>query len=115
MSDKLEKAELEELIRLPAFRKFLFRTSIQSAGLLDYNAVKANGSDGRNLEYHEGRRSLGFEALRDAARGIPGVDGDPALWVLFDQVLREGIQSTPQEKPRAKSDRYAETDDEPES
>lgn len=109
--DKQEKAELELLLRQPPFVNFLYRTSIQMAGLLEYNRPAANGSDGRNLA-SEGRRNLGLDILHDAARGIPLDDPDARLTVLLDQILRERIQSTPQEKPSAEpSDRY---DDDPE-
>jgi hypothetical protein len=95
MSDKLERAELEALLKLGGFRKFLFR-SIQLAGI---HAGTTNGADGRNL-VNEGRRNLGLDILHDAARGIPVDDPEAAFNLLLIRVLREGAQSTPKEKPR---------------
>lgn len=106
MSD-IEIAEREQLLALPAFRKHLFRL-IQTAGIL---SGTTNGADGRNLVI-EGRRNLGLDILHDAARGIPGCD-DPeaALSLLLIQVLREGAQSQPQEKPRGKRNRLSDLDE----
>lgn len=95
-----ETAEREQLLELPAFRKHLFRL-IQTAGIL---SGTTNGADGRNLVI-EGRRNLGLDILRDAARGIPCDDPEAALNLLLIQVLREGAQSTPQEKPRGRRSR----------
>ena len=112
MTEALEKAEMEGLCKLPAFRNFLRRTSIQMAGLLDYKPPQANGSDSRNLEYHEGRRSLGLETLRDAARGMPVDDqDDAALKLLMIQILREDLQTAPEEKPSGRRNRYDDLDD----
>lgn len=96
MSD-LEIAEREQLLEIPAFRKHLFRL-IQTAGIL---SGTTNGADGRNLVI-EGRRNLGLDILRDVARGIPCDDPEAALNLLLIQVLREGAQSTPQEKTRGR-------------
>src|SRR3546814_5112017 len=70
---------------LPAFRRFLFR-SIQSAGIL---APTTNGTDGRNLDFYEGRRSLGFELLRDADTAQPGDLQHPHSIMTLLAVLRE--------------------------
>jgi hypothetical protein len=110
MSDKLEAAEMAELNRLPAFRKFLWR-SIQSAGILDYTKPSADGLAERNL-FNEGRRSLGLDILRDAARGMPVDDPQAAFLLLIDQTLREEIQSTPKERHGGRPSRYDEPDDE---
>lgn len=109
MSDKLERAEMAELLKLPAFRKFLFR-SIQSAGIF---SSTTNGADGRNL-VSEGRRNLGLDILHDAARGIPTSDPEAAFMLLSIQVLREGAQSIPEENTRGRRSRHDEDDpDEP--
>lgn len=95
-----ELIELQALLALPAFRKFLFR-AIQTAGIL---APTTNGSDGRNLDFHEGRRSLGFDLLADAARGQP-VPDDQGLLTLH-QILREELQQQPEEPKHGKRSRY---------
>jgi len=97
-AERRERADLEALIGQPGFLRFLSRV-IQSAGIY---AATTNGTDGRYL-VSEGRRDLGLNILRDAARGIPLVD-DPAgaLGLLLIQVLREEAQSTPQEIPRGR-------------
>ena len=101
MSDKIERAELADLLKLSQFRSFLFRL-IQSAGIL---ASTTNGSDGRNL-IHEGRRNLGLDILHDAARGMPVDDPEAAFGLLLIQVLREGAQTSPQEKRDGRTGRY---------
>ena len=105
MSD-LEAAEREQLLEIPAFRKHLFRL-IQTAGIL---SGTTNGADGRNLVI-EGRRNLGLDILRDVSRGIPCDDPEAALNLLLIQVLREGAQSTPQEKTRGKRSRLSDLDE----
>lgn len=108
MSEKLERAELDALLKLEGFRKFLYR-SIQLAGI---HVGTTNGADGRNL-IAEGRRNLGLDILHDAARGIPVDDPEAAFSLLLIQVLREGAQSTPPEKPhgRRNPDRDDDRDD----
>lgn len=106
MSEKVERTEMEGLLALPAFRKFLFR-SIQSAGIF---ASTTNGADGRNLVL-EGRRNLGLDILHDAARGVPVDDPEAAFGLLLIQILREAAQSKPEENTRAKRTRYDEDDD----
>lgn len=62
MSDKradLAKRDLENLMLLPSFQRFLY-TIFESAPMLS----GAYGSDGRHLPFAEGRRSLGFDILR---------------------------------------------------
>lgn len=99
MSDKQERADLEALLALPAFRKFLWR-AIQSARIFAITTPTANGTDSRTL-FDEGRRSLGLEILHDAARGIPVDDPEAAFGILMIQVLREAAQSQ-QEQPRGR-------------
>lgn len=106
MSEKIERTEMEGLLALAPFRKFLFR-SIQLAGIF---SSTTNGADGRNL-VSEGRRNLGLDILHDAARGIPVDDAQAALNLLLMQVLREGAQSTPEDSQR---DRRSRHDREPE-
>jgi hypothetical protein len=94
MSDeRLRKEDMTALIALPAFRRFLWRV-IQTSGILE---PTTDGSEGRHLAYAEGRRNLGLEILADAEQGQPVAHptGIPLLSVI--QVLREEVQSTPQE------------------
>ena len=101
MSEKLRKAELAELLAIPGFRKFIWR-SIQMAGIF---APVANGSDGRNL-VSEGRRNLGLEILHDVAGGVPVDDPQAAFNFLLLTILREEAQSQPSEKPNGRRNRY---------
>lgn len=108
MSSKQHKADIEQLMALPSFRRFLWR-SIQMARILD---PATDGSAGRDLSFAEGRRNLGFDILRDVETGM-AVSHPQSLFTLL-QVLREEAQSTPQEKPNARRDRY-DSDDENEA
>lgn len=94
---------------LPEFRRFLFR-SIQSAGLLEYSASATNGTDGRNLHFAEGRRSLGFDLLRDADAGQPDALRHPNSIMTLIAVLREEAASPPV-KPEKSRGRYDEVED----
>lgn len=107
MSEKLERLDMEALVKLPAFLRFLSRL-IQNAGI---HAATTNGTDGRYL-VSEGRRDLGLTTLRDAARGIAGVeDAQAAFTLLLIQVLREDAQASPQEAPRDRRTRYDDDED----
>jgi hypothetical protein len=111
MTDQ-EKADLVDLLARPQFRRFLFR-AIQLSGIFD---ATANGTDERT-RFLEGRRSLGLDILRDVdgAQPVQSPGGIPILTLL--QVLREGAQSSPQEKPNGRrTGPYADlrSDDEPE-
>lgn len=101
---------MKELLAIPAFRRFLFRL-IQTAGLLDYAKPATNGSEGRDLAFVEGRRSLGFDLLRDADAGQPAELRHPQSILTLIAVLREEANPAPKEKKR---DRYDDlgTDDE---
>lgn len=103
MSERQDRAEMEMLLKQPAFLKFLARV-IQNAGI--YSA-QTNGADSRHL-LMEGRRDLGLTILRDAARGQPTDNAQAAFSLTLIQVLREEAQSTQQEDPR---DRRNRTDD----
>lgn len=96
--------DMKELMALPSFRRFLFR-SIQTAGLLDYARPATNGSEGRDLAFVEGRRSLGFELLRDADAGQPAELRHPQSVFTLIAALREEANPAPKEKKR---DRYEE-------
>ncbi len=107
MNDKAERADMAGLLALPAFRKYLWRI-IQASGI---HAATTNGADGRNL-ISEGRRNLGLDMLRDAARGQPIDDPGNALTLTLIQVLSEEAQSTPAENQRGRrTDRYSDESD----
>jgi hypothetical protein len=105
MNDALHALDVKELMELASFRRFLWR-SIQSAGIFE---PATNGADGRNLDWIEGRRCLGFDILRDVERGQP-VQHPQALLTLL-QVLREEAQSQKPEKPNGRRDRYHDDSD----
>lgn len=88
--DKQQTLDVQELLRLPAFLRFLDFAVIQPAGI--YGAA-TNGSEGRNL-VSEGRRGLGLDILAMVDSGQPAQhpDGTPVLTML--QILREKSQST---------------------
>jgi hypothetical protein len=105
MTEELHNIDRLELMKIPAFRRFLFR-AIQMAGICE---ATANGADGRNL-YLEGRRSLGLEILRDVESAMPvqHPGGIPILTML--QIFREETQSQ-QENPNGRRARNRDTYD----
>ncbi len=86
------------------FRRFLF-TAIQTAGIFD----AANGHDGRDLNWIEGRRSLGFELLRMADEGQPEQLRTPNALATLNAVILENINSPKKEK--SNGGRYTELKD----
>jgi hypothetical protein len=95
---KRDKDDMIVLLRLPEFRKFLFRV-IQKGGLFD---AVTDGSGGRSLDYFEGRRNLVLELLDMAESGQPINDAHssgPLLTLI--QVLIEETQKPP-EKPNGR-------------
>lgn len=116
MSKDQRAADMEQLMGLPSFRRFLFR-SIQTAGLLSDTAISTNGSDGRDLAFAEGRRSLGFELLRDAEAALAAPLQHPLNLITWLSLLREEAQTSDLEKAsgRRRDNRYddADGDDDP--
>ncbi|ODP39263.1 hypothetical protein [Sphingomonas turrisvirgatae] len=111
MSDKQRRQDMEFLVKRPEFLRFLFR-SIQMAGVLDQTTRATNGSDGRDLAFVEGRRSLGFDILREADAGQPAPMQHPYSLITLIAALREEAQSQPEEKKRGgRDDRYSDGDD----
>jgi hypothetical protein len=103
-------ADMTFLMEQPQFRRFLFR-SIQTSGLLSHIAYGTNGSDGRDLAFNEGRRSLGFELLSEAEAALPAAARHPLNIVSLMSVLREEAQTTGQEKTSGgRNDRYGNGD-----
>ena len=104
MTEEQHKADIAQLIDLPAFRRFLWR-SIQMAGIF---SPAINGADGRDLS--EGRRRLGFDILQDVERAMP--DPHPfGLSTLIQVILEESRSSSTQEKPSGRRSRYDDDSD----
>ncbi len=108
MTDAQHALDVKELMELPSFRRFLWR-SIQMAMIFEHGGNGTNGADGRNLDWIEGRRCLGFDILRDVERGQP-VSHPQSLFTLM-QVLREEAQSQKPEKSNGRRDRYHDDSD----
>lgn len=95
------------LLQRPEFRRFLF-AAIQSAGILSQH-VLADGPQERDLRFHEGRRSLGFELLQMAHQGQPQAirDADPTGLATLHAAILEALNPPPKGKP---SGRRTDTD-----
>lgn len=91
------EADMGELMKLPAFRRFLWR-SIQSAGILSQGTT---GADGRDLSFAEGRRSQVFAMLSDVEAGLPVTQRHPLNIMTLIAVLREEANPAPKEKKSA--------------
>lgn len=98
-----QETDMEELIALPAFRRFLWR-SIQSAGIL---SQATNGADGRDLSYAEGRRSQMLAMLSDVEAAHPAALRHPHNIMTLIAVLREEANPAPKEK-KSGTGRYTE-------
>lgn len=83
------------------FRRWLF-TAIQTAGIFD----AANGQQGRDLNWIEGRRSLGFELLRMADEGQPEQLRTPSALATLNAVILENMNTPKKEK--SNGGRYSE-------
>lgn len=118
MSEKERASDMQFLLTRPEFRRFLFR-SIQLAGILSHTSRATEGSDGRDLAFAEGRRSLGFDILGEAHFGQPEQlrNRDSQCLLTLIAALSEEVQSQPEEKKRGRSDRYDDDrdDDEPDA
>lgn len=95
--DKQNKGDLQFLLDRPEFRRFFWRV-IQTAGIF---ARTTDGSDGRNLAFDEGRRSLGLELLEMAEAAQPTAPSPDIPAATLIQVLLEESQQ-PTEKPNAR-------------
>lgn len=93
------KSDAATLLDQPEFRRFLF-TAIQQAGIFD----AANGHEGRDLNWIEGRRSLGFDLLRWADEGQPQALRTPEALATINAIILEAMD-TPR-KDKANHDRY---------
>lgn len=104
--------DAQYLMGKPEFRRFLF-AAIQSAGVLG-DHVLADGPQERDLRFHEGRRSLGFELLQAADHGQPEPLQTPHALATLNAVILESMNPAPKEKKSGRRDdteRYAELPD----
>lgn len=92
-----QEKDMADLLALPAFRRFLWR-SIQSSGIL---AQGTSGADGRDLSFAEGRRSQMFAILSDVETGQPQQLRHPHAIMTLIAVLREEANPAPKEKKSA--------------
>jgi hypothetical protein len=94
LGSKEHRSDIKTLMETPAFIRFLWRL-IQHADIL---RATTNGTDTRDLSFFEGRRSLGFDLLREIEMGLPvsHSDGMPVMALLA--VLREEAQPQPSAK-----------------
>jgi hypothetical protein len=108
VSEDRAHKDMEFLSARPEFRRFLFRV-IQTSGLFHRTT---DGSDGRNLDYHEGRRNLGLEILDMAESGqpIPHAHGDGPFLSIIQALVEESQQPTEKPNARRKFDRNSEID-----
>ena len=88
--------DAEFLLTRPEFRRFLF-AAIQSAGVLGDHSL-ADGPQERDLRYHEGRRSLGFELLRMADQGQPEPLRTPGALATLNAAILEALNPAPKGK-----------------
>lgn len=89
------KTDADLLLARPEFRRFLF-TAIQMAGLFD----AANGQESRDLNWIEGRRSLGLDLLRWADQGQPEPLRTPNALATLNAIILEAINAPSKEKAR---------------
>lgn len=110
----LAVSEVELLLSMPEFRRFVF-AAIQRAGILSQEGP-AHGHTPRDLSFAEGRRSLGFEILQMAHAGQPEEvrASDPDALVTLNAVILTAMNA-PKEKARGRRNddtrRFNELDD----
>lgn len=110
-TDKQARSDMAFLLNRPEFRRFMLPV-IQEARIFQSTT---DGSDGRNLAFDEGRRSLGLDILAICERGQPAQHPESLPIFTIMQVFREETQSQPTEKPNEPYDRTADLDeDDPE-
>ena len=103
---ELSREDAEYLLGRPEFKRFLF-VAIQSAGVLHHH-ISADGRLGRDLNFLEGRRSLGLDLLQMADAGQPEPLRTPTAIATLDAAIREAM-NPPASKDRKrdrKPDRY---------
>lgn len=98
MTDK-EKTELLGLLKLPAFLRFLSRNT------QCVYALGTSGTGDRDLNFHEGRRSLALDMLGQAEEALGS--GAPIPMLVSIQMFLDASQSASSEKLNARrSDTY---------
>jgi hypothetical protein len=97
MVSTAQEQDMAELLSLPAFRRFLWR-SIQTAGIFSQST---SGADGRDLSFAEGRRAQMFAILADVDVGQPVNARHPHNIMTLLAVLREEASPVPKEKKSA--------------
>ena len=108
-ADKQHKADIEFLARRPETKRLLLRV-IQMAGIF---ARTTNGSDRRNLDFDEGRRSLGLDILEMFEAAAPQAPLPDIPASTLTQVLLEAARTSPEDQnaKRPRYDRTAELDE----
>jgi len=108
--------DAEFLLARPEFRRFLY-AAIQSAGVLGQHTL-ADGPHERDLRFHEGRRSLGFDLLQMADAGQPEPLRTAEGLATLELIIRTALNPDPEpkEKPRGRrsdtdTQRYADLDE----
>ena len=108
--EEAQRADLQALLRLPAFRRFLFRI-VESSGI----AASTYGTEG-HLLYREGARSLGLDILRWVSEAHPtpehpGVPVNALLTILSEANLTDPTTKENGNGRRRRYDRNAELGD----
>jgi hypothetical protein len=96
MLSELPQADADFLLGRPEFRRFLF-VAIQSAGVIGQHTL-ADGPQERDLRFHEGRRSLGFELLQMADLGQPEPLRTPGALATLNAAILEALNPAPKGK-----------------
>lgn len=97
-----EENDMQLLMALPEFKRFLFR-AIQTSGLFQ---ISTNGSDGRDLVFYEGRRSMGLDLLRDAEQALDARLRTPENLITLSAIIREESQKPSEKQYETTPDRY---------
>ena len=108
-AEEAQRADLQSLLRLPAFRRFLFRI-VESSGI----CASTYGTEG-HLLYREGARSLGLDILRWVSDAHPvqehtGVPVNVLLTILAEANLTDPATKEMKNGRRNRHDRNAELD-----
>lgn len=102
---------MQRLMRDEAFKAFVYRMMIRGG----FFAVSTSGSDGRDLSFSEGRRSMVVEMLHEieAAMPVPSADGNPILGSI--QILSAVPQIVAKEKALGRRSDHDHDDGDPSS
>lgn len=110
MSGNLEAQEMAELLAIPAFRRLLWRIS-EAAGIVQ----STYGTDGRDLAFREGRRSLGLDILRmaDAGQPIPHAHAVSTLIAVLSEEEKSHLEAINDRRRTRVPNRYERERSEP--